>query len=110
MEGGLAFAHTLPSWTADDGDVGSDVELEEPQMHVRGDDGAWHRRAIGHATTACGKPIARLGQQLRHETYSGCLCDEGCFSNYELDLADRANAAEVRDLSDLTDPTDGDDR
>jgi hypothetical protein len=57
---------------------------EEAEMQVYGDDGHWHRRALGELVTACGEDIAR-GSQLRHNSYDGRLCTSGCFTRYELD-------------------------
>lgn len=63
---------------------------EEPPMHVRGDDGYWHRRAVGQLSTACGQHI-ELGAQIRHETYAGRLCPL-CFTPFELAAGERVNA------------------
>lgn len=64
------------------------------------DDGYWHRPAAGKAGmgfngvghVACGaEVIHRHRHQHRHEEYSGRMCDRGCFSAYELKLAETAN-------------------
>jgi hypothetical protein len=44
--------------------------------------GCWHRKAIGGKHTACGKPLG--GWASRDESYAGLLCEEGCFSPYEM--------------------------
>lgn len=55
---------------------------EEIEMQTYGDDGAWHRRAIGEHMTACGDRIP-LGATLRHNSYDGRLCSL-CFTPFEL--------------------------
>jgi hypothetical protein len=44
--------------------------------------GCWHRKAIGGKQTACGRPLG--GWASRDESYAGLLCEEGCFSPYEM--------------------------
>jgi|SRR5882757_2617994 len=58
-------------------------------LYVHSDSGAWHRKAIGGLTTACGEPIVR-GAALMHERYVGYLCPR-CFTPYELALAAAAD-------------------
>ncbi len=50
-------------------------------VHVHGDDGNWHRRAVGGQSMACGKPIPR-GALLRYERYFKPLCPV-CFTDFE---------------------------
>lgn len=72
---------------------------EEPTMHVRLDDGLWHRKIVGVAglVTACGVSIvSRHGHQMRSESYDGRLCHDGCFSAYELNLSTYANKGETK--------------
>lgn len=67
-------------------------------MQVQLDDGRWHRRIPGVSGTvvACGKPILLPGgQSIRHESYDGQLCRDGCFSAFELELG-RVNQAKER--------------
>lgn len=53
----------------------------EVQVRLAPDDRTWHRKAIGGQYTACG----RLGGYAsRDESYEGQLCDDGCFSRFEL--------------------------
>lgn len=61
------------------------LPVEDLTVQVHHDeDGRWHRRAIGGKfKLACGRDEPR-GASLRMETYSGHLCQGGCFSLYEL--------------------------
>lgn len=70
------------------------TQTEDLTLQVHADDGRWHRRAVGVGGrfTACGETIA-LGSAIRHEEYSEPLCDQGCFTTFELDLAAKAEAA-----------------
>ena len=73
-----------------------EASREDLTVQQRVDSSAWHRRAIGGEVTACGKPIDhRVNMGLRHESYLGQLCREGCFSAFELEMSDRLNVAEV---------------
>lgn len=55
---------------------------EAPDVHVKlTRTGAWHRKAIGGATTACGRPLG--GYAVREETYDGDLCPD-CFTAFEI--------------------------
>ncbi len=65
----------------------------ELTMQVHHDDGRWHRRTPDLSMTACGKPLFRLGQMLRHETYAGEICGE-CFTPFELAINAQLLAAE----------------
>ena len=47
--------------------------------------GPWHRKAIGGHLTACG--IRLGGFASRDESYAGTLCQDGCFSRFERELA-----------------------
>lgn len=48
----------------------------------------WHRRAVVFGFTACGQEATyKHAVETRHESYDGQLCDEGCFSAWELELA-----------------------
>lgn len=62
----------------------------ELTMQVHHDDGNWHRRTPDLSMTACGLPLARLGQALRVETYGGHqpLC-RVCFTPFELAIHDQ---------------------
>lgn len=66
---------------------------EDLTVQVHGDDGAWHRRAIGGQSSACGAHVffGRFQHALRHESYEGHICREGCFSDYELAESERVN-------------------
>lgn len=56
---------------------------EDLEVHVKlTRTGAWHRKAIGGATTACGHVLG--GYAVREESYEGQLCRDGCFTAYEL--------------------------
>lgn len=48
-------------------------------------DGRWHRPAIGTGgrRVACGKDVPVRATN-RKETYEGALCEDGCFSPWEL--------------------------
>jgi hypothetical protein len=47
--------------------------------------GPWHRKAIGGHLTACG--IRLGGFASRDESYAGTLCQDGCFSRFEREIA-----------------------
>lgn len=47
--------------------------------------GPWHRKAIGGHLTACG--IRLGGFASRDESYVGLLCQDGCFSRFEREIA-----------------------
>lgn len=64
-------------------------------MQARADGSAWHRRIVGGTTTACGLPLD-FQQSLRHESYLGELCTDGCFTALELDISQRLNEAEKK--------------
>jgi hypothetical protein len=57
--------------------------------------GCWHRKAIGGKTTACGIPLG--GWASRDESYSGLLCEDGCFSPHELHELARLTASKDDD-------------
>jgi hypothetical protein len=64
---------------------------EDLTVQIYGDDGAWHRKAIGGRDTACGIPVnLRLRQNHRSETYEGALC-RNCFTIFELAISERIN-------------------
>jgi hypothetical protein len=44
--------------------------------------GEWHRKAVGGARTACGRALG--GYATRIEQYMGKLCEDGCFSKWEI--------------------------
>ena len=47
--------------------------------------GPWHRKAIGGHLTACGVRLG--GFASRDESYNGALCQDGCFSRFEREIA-----------------------
>ena len=55
-------------------------------MQVRHDDSRWHRRTPDLMWTACGLPLYRLGQSLRHDSHEGPLC-MSCFTKFEHSLS-----------------------
>lgn len=61
------------------------TQTEDLTLQVHHSD-RWHRRVFGERFTACGEPIV-TGSSLRHEEYSGPLCDKGCFTAFELGRA-----------------------
>lgn len=84
-------------------DVHEDRSSQRPlhaelTMQVHHDDGSWHRRTPDISTTACGKPLVRLGQALRVETYAGPLCRE-CFTPYELAINEQLREAERKQVT-----------
>ncbi len=66
---------------------------EEEALQVHHDDGRWHRRTPDIQYTACGKPIYRLGQNLRHDSYQGPICDQ-CFTPFEMSISEAIERAE----------------
>lgn len=80
---------------------------EPPAMHVRfgSDKSEWHRLTVdssrrsshgslrnGNTRTACGKSIGTSYYATREESYDGRLCQDGCFTQYELELATKSRA------------------
>lgn len=64
----------------------------------------WHRPAVGGLYTACGQKMDhRLSGGIRGETYEGDLCQDGCFSPFELGISLKVNkeAAERRAREEL---------
>lgn len=47
--------------------------------------GPWHRKVIGGYLTACGVRLG--GFASRDESYNGSLCQDGCFSRFEREIA-----------------------
>lgn len=67
-------------------------DAEDLEMQVRVDGSTWHRKAVGGHQTACGLAINyRHTVGLRHESYLGQICRDGCYSSYELSESDRLN-------------------
>jgi len=67
-------------------------ELEEVDVQIRLDDGAYHRIAT-LTNTACGEVInLRLQQEQRRQKYEGHLCTS-CYSPFELALTKTTNTA-----------------
>ncbi len=75
---------------------------EDLTVQVRTDGSEWHRRAVGGLRTACGQPLdPRASGSLRHETYAGELCRDGCFSGWELNESADANLRQrAKDIED----------
>lgn len=66
--------------------------LEDLSVQVRLlHQGPWHRKAIGGLVTACGKHVDFAHDLGRLERYEDALCTDGCFSQYELELAEHNN-------------------
>lgn len=85
MQSVVAYAYDPDDWNP----------AEDLEVQQRIDGSAWHRRAIGGRETACGRPIhAGNNLGMRHESYLGELCSDGCYSRHELDLSAEANAAQ----------------
>ena len=61
------------------------------QVHV---DGAYHRRIPTLSHTACEKPIHSQFADTRREELCHPLCREGCFTPFELRIADERAAKE----------------
>jgi hypothetical protein len=86
-----AYAYEYPS--ADEIGEVEPWTHQDLEVQTRSKGSAWHRRAIGGRATACGEPLdPQFHLGLRHESYHGELCRDGCFSAYELALSDEANA------------------
>ncbi len=51
----------------------------------------WHRQTIKYGMTACGRHIDWQLAESRPERYTDRLCEDGCFSAYELELSKLAN-------------------
>lgn len=60
---------------------------ESLDVHVHGDDGYWHRKAVGGEVQACNGVKIHHGAARRYERYEKPLCPNGCFTPYELALA-----------------------
>lgn len=62
---------------------------DEPGVHVKiAPRGCWHRMTVDRTRTACGKLLGAYAT--RDESYAGDLCQDGCFTTYELELAAKA--------------------
>lgn len=75
------------------------LSLEADEVQIQVGSIVWHRACADHLHTACGLTIdfrLQLGQRLIR--YEGQLCEDGCFSAFELDLAARNNAAAHQDI------------
>ena len=96
----LAYAD-LTDATADDLvelEAAAERDLEDLTVQVQLNcQGPWHRKAVGGLFTACGKPIAFAYALGRHERYEDQLCPEGCFTPFELAIAEQANAKRDKD-------------
>lgn len=91
----MITADTIDTLVIDDPDATG--ELDEERMHVL-IEGFYHRRTPSLAHSACGIPIATMTAPLRRiERLEHPLCRRGCFSAFELAIADeverRARAA-----------------
>ena len=72
------------------------TKKDEPVMHVKpGPRDAWHKMLIDRTRTACGKPLGAYAT--RDESYTGDLCRDGCFSPFELKLAEELQAELLRE-------------
>lgn len=95
-----------------DADVFTDEEptlpFEEPAMHVILGDKRRHRLTVDaarrpshglhdfeNARCACGKRITGYYAPVE-ESYAGALCEDGCFSSYEIELAADLRVAEEK--------------
>jgi hypothetical protein len=73
------------------------VVIDDPdaEMHIHLDDGRWHREICGGSSVACGGTVnLRLRQLRRQSILTGSLCQDGCFSSFELALAAQHNQKE----------------
>lgn len=78
----------------------SRTSSEDLTLQIHGDDGCWHRKAIGGRDTACGIPInLRLRQNHRTESYEGNLC-RNCYSIFELAISHEINERLRKDEND----------
>lgn len=62
------------------------------KVHPKGE---WHEMLIDRTRTKCGKPLGAYAT--RDATYAGRLCEDGCFSPYELNLARQLREQEERE-------------
>lgn len=75
--------------------VGISAPDEDDDVQIHLDHGRWCREICGGSSTACGEPInLRLRQLRRPSTLTGSLCQDGCFSSFELALAAQHNQKE----------------
>lgn len=74
------------------------VSTEELAMHVMLDDGCFHRRIPTLSHSACEQPVhsefATPREGIRKDELRHPLCRKGCFTPFELRLADQLEAAE----------------
>jgi len=80
-------------------DVAEDLSLQ-----IRTVDNRWHQKAIGGLRSKCGGQdlthVDNRYRPIRNESYLGDLCEDGCFSDYELTVLKPAAEQQAHDDDD----------